>query len=130
VTISGPSTPSQPDTVKDYLDRVRELIPTEITAAFVAINSLIPFDSDNLKYLYVFFSFLVVACWLYLARFRGIASTQQLAFSSLLAFPIWAFNIAMARFDFMADKSFIAGAILILVTVFAPLFAGPKYHKD
>jgi hypothetical protein len=109
---------------------VRELIPTEITAAFVAINSLIPFDSDNLKYLYVFFGFLVVACWLYLARFRGIVSTQQLAFSSLLAFPVWAFNIAMARFDFMADRTFIAGAILILVTVFAPLFAGPKYQRE
>jgi thiol:disulfide interchange protein len=117
---------TQADAVKDYLDRVRELIPTEVTAAFVAINSLIPLDSNNLPYLFGFFLLLAIACWLYLSRFQEIASIQQLAFTTLVAFPVWAFNIAMARFEFVADKSFVAAAFLILVTVFSPLFAGKK----
>jgi len=114
------------ETIKGYLDRVRELVPTEVTAAFVAINSLIPFHSDNNTYVLIFFGFLVVACWLYLNQFQGVSSIQQLVFTSLIAFPVWAFNIAMARFDFIADRTFIPAAILILVTVFAPLFAGRK----
>jgi hypothetical protein len=128
-SLSGPAEPTQADTVKNYLDRVRELIPTEVTAAFVAINSLVPFDSDNTTYLYIFFAFLVVACWLYLNRFQGVGSIQQLAFTSLIAFPVWAFNIAMARFDFVADKTFVPAAVLILVTVFAPLFAGRRKQR-
>jgi hypothetical protein len=109
---------------------VRELIPTEVTAAFVAINSLVPVDSDNLKYMYVFSSILIVASWLYLSRFQEISSIQQLAFTSLVAFPIWAINIAIARFDYIANRTFIPTAFLILVTVFAPLIAGSGKWTD
>jgi hypothetical protein len=126
VVNAEPNAANRSDTIKGYLDRVRELVPTEVTAAFVAINSLIPFHSDNNTYVLIFFAFLVVACWLYLNQFQGIVSIQQLVFTSLIAFPVWAFNIAMARFDFVADRTFIPAAVLILVTVFAPLFAGRR----
>jgi hypothetical protein len=117
--------PPPSNAIKQYLDRVKELVPTEVTAAFLAINSAIPLDSDYLKYLYWFFGVLVVACWLYL-RFQGVQKLQQLAFITLIAFPVWAFNIAMSRFDFIVGLAFIPGCILILVTLFSPLVAGPK----
>jgi hypothetical protein len=113
--------------IKTYLDRVRELAPTEVTAAFLAINSSIPLDSTYLNYLIAFFCFLVLACWLYLRRFQGITNLQQLAFTTFVAFPVWAFNISVARFDFVADKTFIPASVLILTTLFAPFFAGPRH---
>jgi hypothetical protein len=112
--------------IGQYLDRVKELVPAEITAAFLAINTAVPLDSQWLKFLYGFSFLLAVACWLYLRRFKGITSFQQLFFVTCVAFPVWAFNIAVSRFDFVANATFIPSSILILVTVFAPLFAGPR----
>jgi hypothetical protein len=111
---------------KQYLDRVKELVPTEVTAAFLAINSAIPLDDNYLDYLYGFFIALTIACFLYLKRLQGVQSTQELCFITLVAFPVWAFNIAVARFAFVADVTFIPACALILVTLFSPIFAGRK----
>jgi hypothetical protein len=112
--------------VKQYLDRVKELVPTEVTAAFLAINSAVPFDSRYLVYLYGFFAALLIACWLYLHRLQRVTSIQELIFITFIAFPVWAFNIAVSRFDSIADKTFIPACILIIVTVFSPLVVGPR----
>jgi hypothetical protein len=112
--------------ITQYLDRVKELVPAEITAAFLAINTAVPLD-DRWKYFLYGFSFLLaIACWLYLRRFKGVTSFQQLFFVTCIAFPVWAFNIAISRFDFVANATFIPSSTLVLVTVFAPLFAGPR----
>jgi hypothetical protein len=118
------------EAINAYLDRVKELVPAEITAAFLAINTAIPLQSGNLNYLYGFFALLVIACWLYLRRFKKVTSFQQLIFVTLIAFPIWALNIAIARYEFLQGKEFIPSCALILITVFAPLFAGPKQDSD
>lgn len=125
------SPPPAPDgnsaqAIKQYLDRVKELVPTEVTGAFLAINSAIPLDSSYLVYLLAFFAVLLVACWLYLARLQAVDNPIQLAFITLVAFPVWAFNIAVPRFDFMADTGFIPACVLILVSLFAPLVVRPK----
>lgn len=112
--------------IKTYLDRVKELVPTEVTAAFLAINSSIPLDSTYLGFLAVFFCILLVACWLYLRRLQNVENLQQLIFTTFVAFPVWAFNIAVARFDFVADKTFIPACVLIMTTLFAPFFAGQR----
>jgi hypothetical protein len=119
-----PGDPLQP--IKQYLERVKELVPTEVTAAFLAINSTIPLDSRYLMYLLFFFAILLLACWLYLRRFQGISNLKQLIFITIIAFPVWAFNISVSRFDFMADTGFIPACILIVVSLFSPLIVGPK----
>jgi hypothetical protein len=114
------------DSVRLYLERVKELVPSEITAAFLAINTAIPLDERWLDYLYGFFVVLVIACWFYLSRFKGVSNLYQLLFVTLVAFPVWAFNIAVARFDFIANATFIPSCVLIVVTLFAPLIAPSK----
>ena len=123
---NGDSAVAANNAITQYLDRVKELVPTEITAAFLAINTAVPLDSQWLKFLYGLSVLLAIACWLYLRRFKGVTSIQQLIFVTLVAFPVWAFNIAVSRFDFVANATFIPSSVLILVTVFAPLFAGPR----
>jgi hypothetical protein len=115
----------QIDLTDSYLEKLKKLVPTEVSAAFLAINSLVPFDADNNIYVYGFFALLVAACWLYLRNLQSVSSVIQLAFTSLVAFPVWALNIAALRFDWMSSKSFIPGCILIIVTVFSPLIYQP-----
>src|SRR6266404_8785571 len=104
---------------RQYLDRVKELIPSQVTAAFLAINSMIPLDSNYLHYLWWLFGALLFACAGYM--FLQRASFWEGLFVTLIAFPVWALNIAVARFDSLADITFIPGCVLILVTVFSPL---------
>jgi len=108
-----------------YLEKLKKLVPTEVSAAFLAINSLIPIDADNNKYVYGFFAVLVFACWLYLRDLQSVEKISQLVFTSLVAFPVWAFNIALPRFDWISDKTFVPGCVLIIVTIFSPLIYKP-----
>jgi hypothetical protein len=112
--------------VKQYFDRVRELVPAEITAAFLAINTAIPLDSSYLIYLWSAFGILLVACWLHLRILAGITNIRQALFVTLVAFPVWALNISVSRFDFLANATFVPSCALVIVTVLSPVAAGPK----
>ncbi len=103
-----------------YTDQVRKLIPAEVSAAFLAINSIIDFNDDYWRWILGFFIALIPVCWLYLARFQGVTSKLQLAFTSLIAFPIWSSSIAIDRIDYLADKRFLPACFLIIVTLVAP----------
>ena len=104
-----------------YLDRVKKLIPAEVSAAFLAINSSIPLDERFNIFVIAFFLILVVICVLYLRILEGVARLAQVAFISGVAFPVWALNIAIARIDYMQDRVFLASSLLVLVTLFIPL---------
>lgn len=104
-----------------YLDRVKKLIPAEVSAGFLAINSAIPLDSQFNVYVAGFFVVLVVICGMYLSMLENVASVAQIVFISIVAFPIWALNIAIARIDWMQNKVFLASSLLILVTLIIPL---------
>jgi hypothetical protein len=111
----------QVDRTEPYLEKLKKLIPAEIAAAFIAINSIIPFQSPNTIYIYVSTAILVLGCFLYLRQQQSVTDVKQLLFTSLIAFPVWALNIAIARFDWISGQEFIAAVVLILVTVFSPL---------
>jgi hypothetical protein len=106
-----------------YLEKLKKLVPTEVSAAFLAINSLVPLDSDRNYVVEVAAIVLAVVCWLYLKRLQNVAALGQLIFTSLVAFPVWAMNIMIARFDWLAANSYVPSCILIIVTVVAPLIA-------
>lgn len=104
-----------------YADRVKKLIPAEVSAAFLAINASIPLDDDYLPYVIAFFVALMLISVIYLRTLERVANPAQIVFVSLVAFPAWALSIAVDRFDFMENRLFLASGILVLVTLVIPL---------
>lgn len=104
-----------------YLDRVKKLIPAEVSAAFLAINASIPLDEKFFLYVVGFFVLLIPICVLYLRMLEVVTSRAQIAFISGIAFPVWALNIAVDRIEFMQDKLFLSSSLLVLVTLVIPL---------
>jgi di/tricarboxylate transporter len=113
----------QVDVSDPYLERLKKLIPTEVSAAFLAINSLIPLDSDKDTFAILAAIILAIVCWFYLKRLQKVTALSQLAFTSLIAFPVWATNIMISRFDWLVANSYAPSCILIVVTVVAPLIS-------
>jgi hypothetical protein len=106
-----------------YLEKLKKLVPTEVSAAFLAINSLVPLDSDRNFVVEAAAIVLAVVCWFYLRRLQNVTAVRQLIFTSLIAFPVWAMNIMISRFDWLVANSYVPSCILIIVTVIAPLIS-------
>ena len=109
-----------------YLEKLKKLVPAEVSAAFLAINSLVPLDSSRNFVVEGAAAILAIVCWFYLSRLQGVRALGQLIFTSLIAFPVWAMNIMISRFDWLAANSYVPSCILIIVTVVAPLIPPPK----
>lgn len=109
------------ESTDSYLDRVKKLIPAEVSAAFLAINASIPLDEDAFVYVVGFFLVLIPICVLYLRSLENVTSLAQVAFISGIAFPVWALNIAVTRIEFMQNKLFLSSSLLVLVTLIIPL---------
>lgn len=108
-----------------YLDRLYKLIPTELTAAYVAIASLVdPVNNgdDHLWVLPVSYGVLQILVPIYMWRLQGVRDIAQLVVSSV-SFPIWAANassiLVNERFSFMNGVTL--GVALILWTLIVPL---------
>lgn len=114
----------QVNTSDSYLDRVKKLIPAEVSAAFLALNASIPLDDRFLIYVAGFFVILIPICVLYLRVLENVTSLRQVGFISGIAFPVWALNIAIDRLEFMQDKLFLSSGLLVLVTLLVPLIHG------
>jgi hypothetical protein len=126
--ISSPAptaTNDPPGGVVQYLDKVKELIPAEVSAAFLAINSAIPIDDRTTQWVYYFFVALLILCAMYM-RVKS-KSISQLIFITFIAFPVWAINISLARFDYFSDNTWLPASALFLVTAIAPLV--PLFDK-
>ncbi|MBZ0262276.1 MAG: hypothetical protein K8F90_16950 [Hyphomicrobiales bacterium] len=108
-----------------YLDRLYKLIPTELTAAYVAAASLIdPVNrsDDDLWMLPVAYGVLQVLVPVYMWRLQGVRDTTQLLVSSI-SFPIWAANVSSMlvteTFGFLNGVTL--GIVLILWTLVIPV---------
>lgn len=112
-----------------YLEKLKKLIPTEVTAAFLAINSLVPLESAKNYFVYSIAAILSIICWLYLKRLQNVTAPSQLIFTSFFAFPVWAINIMVSRVDWLVENSWLPGCILIIATVVAPLITAKKIEQ-
>jgi len=108
-----------------YLDRLYKLIPTEITAAYVAIASLIDPVNNGYDHLWVLpasYGVLQILVPIYMWRLQGVRDIAQLVVSSI-SFPIWAANassiLVSQKFSFMSGVTL--GVVLILWTLVIPL---------
>lgn len=111
-------------TSDSYLDKVKKLIPAEVSAAFLAINASIPLEGSKLIFAVAFFVVLIPICVAYLRLFEQVRNWLQIAFISGVAFPVWALNIAIDRIDWLQGNLFVASGLLVLVTLIVPLLAG------
>lgn len=102
----------------DYSSKLLKYIPAEISGAYLAINSLVPPQGNNLLMAGALV-ILLVLCALYLRQLQSVTSSLQIVLS-LILFVIWAVNISSARLDADLDP-LILGVVLILATVALPL---------
>jgi hypothetical protein len=126
VPTSTPPPPSVPD---DYWTRLQKLIPTEVIAAFLAIDGVIQakVGISALGY-WVLYAILVLLCCLYAHR---AATTQELGTNhrqvvlAILAFLIWTYAIG-GPYSFSGTEFWnraLGGVVVVLFTTAAPLLA-------
>jgi hypothetical protein len=102
-----------------FATKLAKLIPAEVSAAYLAINSIVDMDEGFSPKIWISLGALTVFCALYLWKVLGVRSLLQIAFTTA-SFPVWALNISSARLVGQIDPSTL-GVILILVTVAIPL---------
>ncbi len=101
-----------------YASKLAKLIPAEVSAAYLAINSLVPTSQGFDLTMQVSLVVLTILCALYLWQIQHVRSILQVIFTTA-SFPIWALNISSVRSDSLNATAL--GVTLILVTVAIPL---------
>ncbi len=103
----------------DYSAKLLKLIPAEVSAAYLSINSLVSLEEGFSGKMWLSLIALTLMCYLYLTMLRGVRNQVQAIFTTI-SFPVWAANISAARFANIDPTIF--GIILILITVASPFF--------
>ncbi len=116
----------------DYAQRLYKLIPTEVTAAYLAISALLtetdpvnpgtpgvaPYD------MYLFYSFLALFALvpLYMTIVQKVRTLPQIL-ATTISFPVWAANVsAPLVYEYFHLPPAAVGAVLIIWTTSLPLF--------
>ena len=113
----------------EYAQRLYKLIPAELTAAHLAISTIVDSNGSNaLLYMTIAFLVLLVLLPVYMIRLQGVTNPTQIIISTL-SFPVWAVNVSSAliveylHFHFHVNvETYVFGVILILWTTITPVF--------
>ena len=124
--ISAPGQAAQ----NGYLDRLYQLIPAEITGAYLAISNILDLekglDGDVTYLVSISMTYLILQILvpIYVYKIQNVRNAGQII-ASTLSFPIWAANISSAYIGSLTtlDIGMIAGVVLILWTLMVPLLA-------
>jgi hypothetical protein len=111
------------NTTDSFASKLAKLIPAEVSAAYLAINSIVDVNVGFNSTMWVSLIALTVFCALYLWRVLSVTSLLQIVFTTA-AFPVWALNISSARINWIEGSTL--GVILILATVAIPLVPTSK----
>lgn len=111
-----------------YADQLRKLIPTEVSAALIAINAIVPPDPANLIWVLIFAGIFAFACILYLRLAQKVEGWWQIIFTSFIVYPVWAATIIVSRFEQLAINklTFLPACFMIAVTLIAPFVVRAK----
>ena len=96
--IPEPPSPDKGGPLSNYLERLYKIIPAELTAAYLAIASLLTDKSNMLRNVHLLLGFAVLLTVLtpfYLYRFQNVRTVSQLIVSTI-SFPVWAICISTA----------------------------------
>ena len=90
--------PAKDAALSGYLEKLYKIIPVELTAAYLAISSLLTDEvnaTGNVYTLLLFAILLTILTPFYLYRFQSVRTKSQLLVSTL-SFPVWAACISTA----------------------------------
>lgn len=115
------------NSVESYLDRLFRMIPTEVTAAFLAINTMLGTERGGINDIIAAVSaiLLSIIAPFILTKFANVKSRMQL-FTAPFTFLIWAANIAVYRFDESWTPDKVLPTALILWTVLLLILVGRR----
>jgi hypothetical protein len=110
-------------TNEEYMGRLLKLIPSEIVAAYMAIQGFVPEEKARLG-LSVISVLLLIITPFYLKLVQKIEKTAQVVVSTL-SFVIWVYTIGGPFVYFDIHEPWLASAVLLLWTIFIPQFFKP-----
>lgn len=117
-------------TQEQYLGKLLKLIPSEIVAAYMAIQGFVP--DENAKWgLTVVAALLFIITPFYLKRVQNVEKNSQV-FVSTLSFIVWVYAIGgpFAHWEMTQGESihepWIASIVILLWTTFIPQFFTTK----
>lgn len=102
-----------------YSERLLKYIPAEVSAAYLAINSLVPTPNGMSSTMWISVVVLAALCALYLWRLQGVTSIVQILITVSLFF-LWAANISSIRIENLVNSNNL-GVALILATAAIPV---------
>jgi hypothetical protein len=109
---------------QEYLGRLLKLIPSEIIAAYLAIQGFIPEDSEKWGLSIVSLVLLILTPF-YLKTVQKVEKTSQI-FVSTLSFVVWVYSMGGPFVLWNIHQPWISSAILLLWTTFIPQFFKTK----
>ena len=112
-------------TSDSYLELVSKLIPGEIVAVYLAVQSLLV--GLDQRVIWAVIAFLFVLTPVYLLRLGGVTRIAQAIFSGL-SFLVWVYAVAPATILGPIYNPQIASIVLILWTLLIPLVVPKSYR--
>jgi len=105
-------------TNQEYLGRLLKLIPSEIIAAYVAIQGFIPANSAKWGLTIVSLVLLILTP-IYLKMAQNVEKNSQI-FVSTLSFVVWVYSMGGPFVLWNIHQPWISSAVLLLWTLFIP----------
>jgi hypothetical protein len=114
--------------MESYLDTFKQYVPAEILAAFIAINSLVPYRSPMDVYLLIFAIFVLTVLFVVSAIFFNRFNSVFILIVTALTLPFWCFSISASRFEDYVDiqtwKVVISVALILISLTLTSLKIG------
>ncbi len=107
-------------TDQDYKGKLLKLIPSEIVAAYLAIQGFVPEESAKWG-LTILSVVLLIITPLYLKFVQNVAKNAQVIVSTL-SFVVWVYALGGPFAIWNIHEAWIASVILLLWTTFIPQF--------
>ncbi len=109
--------------MSEYVDAIRKVLPAEVTAAFLAINTVLPNSDQSFWWVVGTCLLLTATCALYQYFIYEMKIILGVVFSSFILFPVWCWNIAIDRFDLVGQERVLPFVAIIIVNLMVPLVA-------
>jgi len=108
-----------------YKDRLLKLVPTEIVAAYLVIEGIIPSDAPSAPMVSLLSSIvLLVLVPFYLKRSMSVKRTKQIVFT-MISFVVWVYSLGGPFAYYGLYIGYIGSVILVLWTLLIPFFYKP-----
>lgn len=116
--------PREIKVVQSYQDRLLKLIPTEIIAAYMALQGVVP--AAYAKWATLAIAVILVALTpLYLTRLQGVRHTGQVVMTTL-AVVVWLYTLGGPFQYWGLYQPWIGSVLLVLWTLVVPLVVNPQ----